>query len=77
MVRTILTPQQQNITIAVPQKYVGKLIEVLLFAVDEPVVNKDIKNDNSARFKGLLTNVEAEKFHTYLKQTRSEWDRNL
>jgi prephenate dehydrogenase len=34
------------------------------------------KNDAS-RFKGLLTNEEAEKYHSYIKQARSEWERDI
>jgi hypothetical protein len=32
---------------------------------------------NASRFKGLLTNEEANKYHTYLKQARSEWERDI
>jgi len=35
MVKTLLTPLQTNITISIPQKYVGKQIEVLFYAVNE------------------------------------------
>jgi hypothetical protein len=35
------------------------------------------KPNNASRFKGLLTNEEAEKYHQYLKQARSEWDRDI
>jgi len=31
----------------------------------------------ASRFKGLLTNDEAEKYNQYLKQARSEWDRDI
>ena len=33
--------------------------------------------NNAARFKGLLTNEEAMSYHTYLKQARSEWERDI
>lgn len=32
---------------------------------------------NAARFKGLLTKEEADKYHTYLNQARTEWDRGI
>jgi hypothetical protein len=35
------------------------------------------KKNNASRFKGLLTNEEAEKYHQHLKQARSEWDRDI
>lgn len=33
--------------------------------------------NNASRFKGLLTNEEAAKYDDYLKQARTEWDRNI
>jgi len=35
------------------------------------------QTNNASRFKGLLTNDEAEKYDKYLKQARSEWDRDI
>ena len=35
------------------------------------------KKNNMARFKGLLTADEAEHYHTYLKQARNEWERDI
>ena len=38
---------------------------------------KKTHTNSASRFKGLLTNEEAEKYHQYLKQARSEWDRDI
>ncbi len=38
---------------------------------------KEIPSNNAARFKGLLTGEEADKYHKYLKKVRKEWDRNI
>jgi hypothetical protein len=38
---------------------------------------KNPKTNDASRFKGLLTNEEAEKYHKYLKKARSEWDRDI
>jgi hypothetical protein len=35
------------------------------------------QTNNASRFKGLLTSEEAEKYDQYLKQARSEWDRDI
>jgi plasmid replication initiation protein len=35
MIRTLITPQQQNISIDLPQNYVGKKVEVIAFTIDE------------------------------------------
>jgi len=78
MVRTLLTPLQQNISILVPQNYVGRQIEILLYAVDELVEEekKAIPN-NAAKYKGIFTKEEGQKFNDYIKQARNEWDRDF
>lgn len=35
MIRTVVTPQQQNISINVPKNFVGKQVEVIAFTIDE------------------------------------------
>lgn len=77
MVKTLLTPLQTQISISIPQKYVGKQIEVLLYAVDELTEEKTAKANHAASFKGLLTADDADKYHTYLKNARSEWNRGI
>ncbi len=78
MIRTIITPQEQNISIKVPQNYVGKQIEVLLYAVDELTEEeKTIKPNNASKYKGIFSKEEGEKFNQYINLARSEWDRNF
>jgi hypothetical protein len=75
MVRTLVTPLQQNISILIPQNYVGRQIEVLMYAVDELVEEeKEATPNNAAKYKGIFTKEEGEKFNEYIKQTRKEWD---
>lgn len=35
MVRTVLTPEQQDVSIGLPKNFVGKKVEVIAFTVDE------------------------------------------
>ena len=35
MIRTVVTPEQQNISIQVPESFVGKKVEVIVFTTDE------------------------------------------
>lgn len=78
MVRTLVTPQQQNISIVVPQNYVGRQIEVLLYAVDELVdEEKKATPNNADKFKGIFSKEEGEKFNDYIKKARNEWDRDF
>jgi hypothetical protein len=45
--------------------------------VKELTEEKSIKLNDVSRFKGILTNDEADKYHQYLKKARNEWDRDI
>jgi len=78
MVRTSITPEQTDIHISVPQNYVGRKLELLLYPVDE--LTDELANTPKKKpsdFAGTLSKEEGEKFHEYLKQARNEWERNF
>ena len=77
MIKTVATPQNNNLFVAIPNSYVGKEIEVLVYSREELTEEKIVVPNNVARFKGLLTDDEAAKYHLYLQQARSEWDRDI
>lgn len=77
MVRTLVTPQQQNISIHLPSEYVGKQVEVLVYAVDELTEEKKTALPNAAKYKGIFTREEGDKFNEHINQARSEWDRDF
>ena len=83
MIKTVVIPQNNQLQLTIPNSYIGKEIEVFLYAKEElveeveKVEDKPVKVNNMARFRGLLTPEEADKFHIYHKQARSEWDRDI
>ena len=77
MIKRVVTPKNNDIHLSVPNSYIGREVEVLLYTKDELNEEKVTKINNAARFKGLLSKEEAEKYHQYLKQARSEWDRDI
>jgi hypothetical protein len=36
MIRTIVTPEKQRLSIYIPKKFVGKRMEIIAFPIDEP-----------------------------------------
>jgi hypothetical protein len=60
MIRTHITPQQANILIPVPQNYIGKEVEVLLYTMDELEEEKP-KVNNMPNSYGVLTKVATTK----------------
>jgi hypothetical protein len=77
MIKTVVTPESNTLHLSIPNDYIGKEIEVLLYSKDELVKETTTNRNNAARFKGLLTNEEASKYHAYLKQVRNEWSRDI
>jgi mono/diheme cytochrome c family protein len=76
MTKTIITPEENNIVLAIPDAYVGKKLEVLMYAIEELAESKSVQNKMSA-FKGTLTNEEADQLQEYVKQSREEWNSNI
>jgi len=78
MIRTIIIPEQQDVSIHIPENYIGKQIEVLLYAVDELTQSTVAPNKHKA-FRGALKLTEQE--HTdlqqHLHQIRGEWNRDI
>jgi hypothetical protein len=76
MTKTIITPENNNVLLSVPDEYVGKKLEVLMYAVEELSENKLSQKKMSA-YKGILTKEEAEQLQEYVKQSREEWNQNI
>lgn len=79
MIRTIIIPEKQDVSLHIPEDYVGKQIEVLLYAVDELNEQKETSKTKPSDFRGTLklTAEQYENLQTHLKDIRSEWDRDI
>ena len=77
MVRTALIPSQSVVELALPNHYIGKKVEFLIYVSDEIENLKTMKPTNAAQFKGILSTEEAKSFNQYLTTARQEWDRNI
>ena len=70
MVHTTLIPNQAVVELALPNHYVGKKVEVLIYVSDEIENLKSIKKTNASQFKGILNTEEAKSFNQYLTTVR-------
>jgi len=75
MVRTSITPQQAEILISVPPQYIGKKLEMLLYAVEE-ITEEEPKPGVMAQFWGILSDETAQDILQRSEASRREWDRN-
>ena len=72
MIKTSLIPNKNIVQLEIPNSYIGKQIEIILYASDEVAKQDKSSITPASKLKGLLNNEEADKFDTYLKQARSE-----
>lgn len=76
MIRTEVTPLNQTIQIEVPKKYIGKKIEVLLYAIDE--LNEEVSPKSSAKlstkYRGMLSTENANEIRKHVEQSRNDWE---
>ncbi len=76
MTKTIITPENNTVLLRVPEKYVGKQVEVLMYTVEEA----DDTTHNGvtmAEFEGVITKEEGQRLQEHIKKSREEWDRNI
>ncbi len=79
MIRTILTPDNQDLSIHIPESYIGRKIEVLLYAVDELNNDEIPKKKKPSDFRGKLklTDEQYADLQNHLKDVRNEWNNDI
>lgn len=76
MTRTTLIPQQTDILLSIPSKYIGKKIEVLLYSIEE-ITEESTSKVTMADFWGKLSDESAKKLHDNVNVMRNEWERDI
>ena len=52
IIRTVITPERQDVSIHIPESYIGKQIEVFLFPVNEQAGHGGIEKKKTSDFRG-------------------------
>ena len=73
MVRTIVIPENANLSISIPAEYIGKPIEITCMALDEFETKPGTKKSMSD-FWGVLSDVSADDMRKQVTQSRKEWE---
>jgi len=79
MIHTHISPQSNNVQVTIPDNYIGKQVEVIVFA-NEDVEKENLSNQkpgNISQFRGKLklSKEQYDDFQQHLKDIRNEWDR--
>ncbi|GAB3419572.1 hypothetical protein [Niabella aquatica] len=77
MIRTIVRPKSNEITLDIPEEYIGKEIEITYLTLDELYGEKQKPEKSMKDFWGTISDEAASKFHNYIKQSRDEWERRI
>jgi hypothetical protein len=81
MIRTVVVPQNNQLFVAIPNSYIGKEVEVFLYAKEEltgePVEVKPLEKVSMAHFRGMLTAEETDQLQDYVTKSRLEWERDI
>ncbi len=70
MIRTVITPQQQDISIHIPKNFVGKQVEVIAFTIEEGTTKAADKHDTYLASEKSLAK-------DWLSEEDSRWDNLL
>lgn len=77
MIRCLLTPETNDLHIALPDSYIWKKIEVLVFTFDDTVEDTKTTPDIMAQFWGVISDKTTAEMHKHIEQSRSEWERDI
>ncbi|GHT62669.1 hypothetical protein FACS189451_07570 [Bacteroidia bacterium] len=74
MVRTVITPENTNIMLSIPDTYVGKRIEVTFLALDELM---QPPKKTLGDFWGTLSEEDGLLLKEHTQRAREEWNRDF
>jgi hypothetical protein len=74
MIRTLITPEHTDVNLSIPKTYIGRPLEIILFAMDE-LSPQPVKTLGD--FAGLLSDEDSINLKAHTQQARTEWNRNF
>jgi len=77
MIRTSITPDKADIVLAIPAEYIGKKLEVLLYAIEEVKEAPATPAPTMAQFWGILSDESAQALREQSEVSRNEWERTF
>jgi len=74
MIHTTITPSKTDLHLSIPEDYIGKKVEILLYTTDEGK-EKKVHKKKSRKLRGALklSGEQYKDFQQHTKNIRSEW----
>ena len=76
MIKTSIIPKENNYLITIPNNYIGKELEIFIYAKEELTFEKNSRK-TMADFKGIISDATANAMHLELQESRNSWDERL
>ncbi|MBC7388967.1 MAG: DUF2080 family transposase-associated protein [Opitutaceae bacterium] len=74
MIKTIVTPHSNSYNLTIPQNYIGKKIEILIYAIDEPIEQKPtVLKKGISELWGSLSDKTAYEIQKHVNESRNNW----
>ena len=78
MIHQVIVSNQNPMTIQIPENYLGKELEVIVFEKEEGKKSSERQTQKDlSKFIGILSKEDADKLHKHVNQSRDEWERNI
>lgn len=78
MIKTVAIPESNSYSLTIPNIYIGKRIEILMYAVDEVTQEKfATPKKTMADFWGTINDETAAKLHENVEESRNTWEERL
>lgn len=78
MIKTITIPQNNSYNLTIPNSYIGRKVEILVYALDEITEEKaTLPKKTMGDFWGTLSDGTATELHKQLEEGRNGWEERL
>ncbi len=78
MIKTITIPKKNTYNLSIPDNYIGKKVEILMYALDEVAEEKTtIPKKTMADFWGTISDDTAAELHKSVEESKNSWEERL
>ena len=79
MLRSLITPTTNCLQIDIPDNYIGKKVEVLVFTYEETQELRQFDSEMGimANFWGVVSTKTTDEMHQHVSQSRAGWEKDI
>ncbi|MEA5140050.1 hypothetical protein [Arcicella rigui] len=76
MIKTSAVPLNSSYNLTIPNNYIGKKIEIIIYALDEVEEQTTLptKTKLSEKYRGILSKEQGDNLDSHISKMRGEWN---